>query len=82
MLCYASWDSPYFVPGLPHVSLSQVDTVGNIVQTLQQFSHNGFPVVSNAGHSALRGLVLRNQVLVLLQQTDSKTPARSVEEVL
>jgi len=59
----------------PLVTLNPTDTVGNIVDALKSTTHNGFPVVDHEMSSSydrrsfgkLRGLVLRHELIVLLQ---------------
>ena len=59
----------------PLVTLNPTDTVGNIVDALKSTTHNGFPVVDHQMSSSydrrsfgkLRGLVLRHELIVLLQ---------------
>eukprot|EP00899_Mesostigma_viride_P022223 jgi/Mesvir1/3185/Mv16341-RA.2 len=61
----------------PHVvKLMQVETVANLITVLRSGGHNGFPVIertSRGGHGGggggkLVGLILRSQLLVLLQR--------------
>ena len=49
----------------PPVTLLEVDTVGRIMEVLESTRHNGFPVVGNERPS-LRGVILRNQLIVIL----------------
>ena len=59
----------------PVVTLSPVVNVGTIVDVLKSTSHNGFPVVdypmestyNNRSFGKMRGLVLRSELIVLLQ---------------
>ena len=65
------------VMSYPVVTLSPTETVGNIVDILKSTTHNGFPIVdphSEGEHPAhsrsfgkMRGLVLRSELIVLLQ---------------
>ena len=50
----------------PCVCIKEVDTVHNILQILRTTTHNGFAVVSNEG-GHFRGMMLRNQLIKLLQ---------------
>lgn len=51
-------------------------TVRQILELMDRFGHNGFPVVQN-GTRQLTGLVLRNQLAVLLnRRVHAKPPAR------
>lgn len=77
------WDPPPLsatiyasqVMSYPVVTLSPTETVGNIVDILKSTTHNGFPIVdprSEEAHSSrsfgkMRGLVLRSELIVLLQ---------------
>ena len=77
------WDPPPLsatiyasqVMSYPVVTLTPTETVGNIVDILKSTTHNGFPIVdpNNEGaHSSrsfgkMRGLVLRSELIVLLQ---------------
>lgn len=61
----------------PVVCLTQVCKIRDIIQVLETTSHNGFPVVTGKSRK-LVGLVLRNQLLVLLYlHIKGKTPALS-----
>ena len=59
----------------PVVTLSPVVNVGTIVDILKSTSHNGFPVVdypmeatyNNRSFGKMRGLILRSELIVLLQ---------------
>ncbi|XP_041977945.1 H(+)/Cl(-) exchange transporter 7 [Aricia agestis] len=60
----------------PAVILRTVERVGDLVTILQMFTHNGFPVVDPTSeddesevpkYKRLRGLILRSQLIVLLQ---------------
>ena len=61
----------------PVVTLNTTETVGNIVDILKSTTHNGFPVVdriqtevtrgSSRSFGKMRGLVLRSELIVLLQ---------------
>ena len=59
----------------PVVTLSPIDTVGNIVDVLKSTTHNGFPIVdypmeatyNRRSFGKMRGLVLRSELIVLLQ---------------
>ena len=54
----------------PLITLSSVERVGTVVETLRQTGHNGFPVIEEpplAAAPELCGLVLRSHLLVLLQ---------------
>ena len=49
----------------PAQTLYEVDTLANIMALLRSTKHNGFVVVSESG--ACRGMILRNQLIVLLK---------------
>jgi len=59
----------------PVVTLNPIETVGRLVDHLKSTTHNGFPVVDNAMESTdnsrtfgkMRGLILRSELIVLLQ---------------
>ncbi|XP_023244261.1 H(+)/Cl(-) exchange transporter 7-like [Centruroides sculpturatus] len=51
----------------PVVTFNTVETVGKIVDVLTKEMHNGFPVVDNKHEGRFRGLILRWQLIVLLQ---------------
>jgi len=61
----------------PVVTLSPIETVGHLVDILKSTTHNGFPVVDYPMESSLnsssrtfgkmRGLILRSELIVLLQ---------------
>lgn len=59
----------------PVVSFTSMENVGHIVDVLKKYSYNGFPVVdicmkddiNSVSNDRLRGLVLRSQLIVLLQ---------------
>merc|ERR1719468_176700 len=59
----------------PVVTLSPIETVGHLVDILKSTSHNGFPVVDHPMESSynsrtfgkMRGLILRSELIVLLQ---------------
>ncbi|VVC43664.1 CBS domain,Chloride channel, voltage gated,Chloride channel, core [Cinara cedri] len=62
----------------PVISFMTKETVGNIVKILKKYSHNGFPVIEYVHNCELdegnfktkcflRGLILRSQLVVLLQ---------------
>ncbi|RLN03754.1 chloride channel protein CLC-c-like [Panicum miliaceum] len=54
----------------PLITLSSVERVGTVVETLRHTGHNGFPVIEEPPFAAapeLCGLVLRSHLLVLLQ---------------
>ncbi|RLN23931.1 chloride channel protein CLC-c-like [Panicum miliaceum] len=54
----------------PLITLSSVERVGTVVETLRHTGHNGFPVIEEPPFAAapeLCGLVLRSHPLVLLQ---------------
>ena len=74
------WDPPPLsatiyasqVMSQPVVTLSTTETVGNIVDILRSTTHNGFPVVdppskNRGAHGKMRGLVLRSELIVMLQ---------------
>ncbi|KAK4874937.1 hypothetical protein RN001_014297 [Aquatica leii] len=77
------WEPPPFVHNIyasevmshPVVTLKTVDNVGHIVELLRVTTYNGFPVVDppheehgNAVYGRLRGLILRSQLIVILQR--------------
>ncbi|CAI5507756.1 unnamed protein product [Closterium sp. Naga37s-1] len=51
------------------VYFARVEMVGRIAEVLRSTSHNGYPVLQDLpdGHTALAGLILRSQLLVLLR---------------
>ena len=59
----------------PVVTLSPIEKVGNLVDILKTTTHNGFPVVDHPMQSTynsrtfgkMRGLILRSELIVLLQ---------------
>jgi len=59
----------------PVVTLSPIETVGRLVDLLKSTTHNGFPVVDHVMESTynsrtfgkMRGLILRSELIVLLQ---------------
>eukprot|EP01133_Synstelium_polycarpum_P007277 gene7277-8457_t len=42
-------------------------TLGRILHVLKETSHNGFPVVNNATDRCVKGLILRSQLLMVLE---------------
>jgi len=78
-----AWDPPPLsattyaseVMSHPVVTLSPIETVGHLVDILKTTSHNGFPVVdlhmessyNNRTFGKMRGLILRSELIVLLQ---------------
>ena len=77
-----SWDPPPLsattyaseVMSHPVVTLSTIERVGHVVDILKSTEHNGFPVVDPIGGSSdrrtfgkVRGLILRSELIVLLQ---------------
>lgn len=75
------------VCGSPLVTLSAVESVGNIVDVLQRTNHHGFPVIDNDPISKaplLYGLILRSHLLVLLkgrQFLSSKTVENGFDSI-
>uniref|UniRef100_A0A2S2NYS5 Chloride channel protein n=1 Tax=Schizaphis graminum TaxID=13262 RepID=A0A2S2NYS5_SCHGA len=60
----------------PVITFKTKESVGNIVKTLKKYSHNGFPVIEYVQNYELdegktkcylRGLILRSQLIVLLE---------------
>ena len=58
----------------PVVTLNPMETVGNIVDVLKSTTHNGFPVTDQPDPAAtgrtfgkMRGLILRSELITLLQ---------------
>ncbi|KAF5288307.1 hypothetical protein FQR65_LT12040 [Abscondita terminalis] len=78
------WEPPPFVHNIyasevmshPVVTLKTVDNVGHIVELLRVTTYNGFPVVDpphndehgSTSYGRLRGLILRSQLIVILQR--------------
>ena len=56
----------------PVITFSEIDKVGTIYKTLQNNSHNGFPVVDARGK--LRGLILRKTLISLLNLRGFSAP--------
>ncbi|KAN0031526.1 hypothetical protein ACTFIV_005390 [Dictyostelium citrinum] len=50
------------------VHLSEKDTLGNILRVLKETRHNGFPVVNNDEEKLVKGLILRTQLLMILER--------------
>ena len=50
----------------PVVTFTEVARAGHVFEVLKSVSHNGFPVVNKRGK--LVGMILRNQILVLLKK--------------
>jgi chloride channel 7 len=44
------------------------EKIGKILQTLKDSTHNGFPIVNNNTERRVKGLILRSQLLVLLDR--------------
>jgi len=51
----------------PVICLEEMETVGHIHRMLSTCSHNGFPVITKVGRNYV-GMVLRNQLVVLLRK--------------
>lgn len=50
------------------VYLAEKDTLGNILRVLKETRHNGFPVVNNDEEKLVKGLILRTQLLMILER--------------
>lgn len=48
--------------------LTERENIGNILMVLKNTVHNGFPIVNNQRDKLLKGLILRPQLLVLLDR--------------
>ena len=57
----------------PVISFQKQPTVGEIVRILKETRHNGFPVTDH--QNRFLGLVLRNQLITLLQKRDFRGDA-------
>ncbi|EFA81710.1 chloride channel protein [Heterostelium album PN500] len=49
------------------VYLLEKDTLGRILEVLKNTNHNGFPVVNNHDDRCVKGLILRTQLLMVLE---------------
>eukprot|EP00026_Physarum_polycephalum_P002045 Phypoly_transcript_02049.p1 GENE.Phypoly_transcript_02049~~Phypoly_transcript_02049.p1 ORF type:complete len:942 (+),score=158.82 Phypoly_transcript_02049:112-2937(+) len=61
----------------PPKYVSEKDTIGNILNILKNTTHNGFPVVNNSRDRFLKGIILRPQLLVLLDRLSRIWVSRS-----
>lgn len=73
------WDPPPLAHNIytsevmshPVITLNPVENVGQIVHLLKTTSYNGFPIVDSpndeTSYGRIRGLILRSQLIVLLQ---------------
>ena len=52
----------------PVVTLRAVETIGRVVEVLKTTAHNGFPIIENSERGIFRGLILRNQLIVMLRE--------------
>lgn len=57
--------------------VSEKETIGNLLSLLERTVHNGFPVVNNHRERYLKGLILRPQLLVLLDKLSRIWVSRS-----
>ena len=65
----------------PVVTLNQVAQVQDIVQVLEDTTHNGFPIRDE--QNRFLGLILRTQLITLLQKRDfSHDPNVSILSIL
>jgi len=44
------------------------DTLGNILEILKETNHNGFPVVNNDEEKLVKGVILRSQLVMVLER--------------
>lgn len=81
-----SWEPPPFshsiyaskVMSYPVVTFNTIEKVGKIIDVLIKEKHNGFPVVDNEHERRFRGLILRWQLIVILQhKTFNETSERT-----
>ncbi|GAM18800.1 hypothetical protein SAMD00019534_019750 [Acytostelium subglobosum LB1] len=49
------------------VYLLEKDTLGRVLEVLKNTGHNGFPVVNNQEDRCVKGLILRSQLLMILE---------------
>ncbi|GAM18690.1 hypothetical protein SAMD00019534_018650 [Acytostelium subglobosum LB1] len=49
------------------VYLLEKETLGHILEVLEKTTHNGFPVVNNHEDRCVKGLILRSQLLMILE---------------
>ncbi|KAJ8923258.1 hypothetical protein NQ315_001814 [Exocentrus adspersus] len=70
------WEPPPLVHNIyasevmshPVVTLKCVENVGHIVELLRLTTYNGFPVTEVTTYGRIRGLILRSQLIVILQK--------------
>ena len=66
----------------PVVALREEETVGSVVQTLKGCAHNGFPVIRETPEGRkFVGMVVRNQLVVLLNRRAWGTTEEAVRRV-
>ena len=65
----------------PARTLYDVDTIGNVMALLRETRHNGFVVVSR-GSGTCKGMILRNQLIVLKHRRFGGTPSDPVSRDL
>lgn len=58
----------------PVVQLKVTNTVEELVEVLKSCTHNGFPVVTDESPHRLIGMILRSQIIVLINKRAFGTP--------